>query len=117
MQKWVPCDGHYITGDVLRWKQAVWSDEGPKRSMKKKVTRLGERRITAAVLTVDSKGLVRLSVMKDEILENLYKMPLKALKKDEIIARKRATIAKGDPERLKWSDESARSIAVSRFLR
>jgi len=117
MEKWVPCDGNYITGDVLRWKQPVWSDEGPKRSKKQKVTRLGERRVTAAVLTVDSKGFVRLSVMKDEILENKYEMPLKALKKDQIIVKKRATIAKGKPERLKWSDESARSIAVSRFLR
>lgn len=117
MQKWVPCDGNYVTSDVRRWKQAIWSDEGPKRSKKKKVTRLGERRITAQVLTVDSKGLVRLSVKKDEILENIYGMPLKALKKDEIIVRKKATIAKGNPERLEWSDETARSYAVSRFLR
>jgi len=102
---------------VLRWKQAIWSDEGPKRSKKKKVARLGERRVTAAVLTVDSKGFVRLSVMKDEILENKYEMPLKALKKDQVVVKKRATIAKGKPERLKWSDESARSISVSRFLR
>jgi hypothetical protein len=37
-------------------------------------------------------------------------MPLKALKKDTVIVKKRATIAKGSPERLKWSDESAMSI-------
>ena len=117
MQKWVPCDGNYITGDVLRWKQPIWSDEVPKRSKKKKVTRLGERCVTAAVLTVDSKGFVRLSVMKDEIVDNKYQMPLKTFKKDEVIVKKRATIAKGKPERLKWSDESARSLAVSRFLR
>src|SRR5215472_327107 len=79
MHKWVPCDGNYITSDVVRWKQAIWSSEEFKSSKKKKVARLGERRVTAEVLTVDNKGFIRLSVMKDEILENMYGMPLKAL--------------------------------------
>jgi hypothetical protein len=117
MQKWIPFEGKCVTGDVLRWKQPIWSDEGPKRSKKKKVTRLGERRVTAAVLTVDSKDFIRLSVMKDEILENKFGMPLKTFKKDDVIVKKRATIAKGSPERLEWSDESVRSRTVSRFLR
>jgi hypothetical protein len=72
--------------------------------------------VTAAVLTMDSKGFVRLSVMKDEITANKYGMPLKPLKKDQVIVKKRATIGRGSAERMKWSDESARALAVSRFL-
>ena len=119
MEKWVEHDGNDIDGDVLRWNQAIWSDEGPRRSKKKKVTKLGERRLTAEYLGLDSKGCVRLSVLKDEILSNVYEIPLKVLKKGTVIVRKRTTISKGKPERLLWTDETARSwaTATSRFLR
>ena len=109
--KWMPLKGEAIPGDVLRWKEAVW----PARK-KKKPEKLGERRITAAVLTVDNKGFVRCSVLSDEIVANKYGMPLKTLKKDEVITKKIATIMKGSPERRQWSDESARALAVSRFM-
>ena len=115
MPNWIKCGENFITGDVVRWTEAVWLE--PKRkTKKKKAEKIGERRVTAAVLTTDSKGFVRLSVMKDEITANKYGMPLKPLKKDQAIVKKRATIARGSAERMKWSDESARAMAVSRFL-
>jgi hypothetical protein len=115
MPNWIKCGEDFIAGDVVRWTEAVWLE--PKRkTKKKKAEKIGERRVTAAVLTMDSKGFVRLSVMKDEITANKYEMPLKALKKDQVIVKKRATIGRGSAERLKWSDESARAHAVSRFL-
>jgi len=73
--------------------------------------------VTAAVLTTDDKGFVRLSVMKDEITANKYEMPLKPLKKDQVITKKRATIGRGSAERMKWSEETARALAVSKFLK
>ena len=109
--KWIPLKGEAIAGDVLRWKEPVW----PLRK-KKKPEKLGEHQTTGAVLTVDSKGFVRVSVMNDEIIANKYGMPLKTLKKDEVITKKIATIMKGAPERRQWSDESARALAVSRFF-
>lgn len=115
MPKWIECGDHLITGDVVRWTEAIWP-ERKRKSKKKKPEKLGERRITAAVLTVDSKGFVRLSVMKDEITENKYDMPLKPLKKDQVIVKKHGTIKRGKPERLKWSEETARAVAVSWFL-
>ena len=115
MPKWIECGEDFITGDVVRWTEAVWLE--PKRKTKKKrAEKIGERRVTAAVLTVDNKGFVRLSVIHDEILANKYGMPLKSLKKDQVIVKKRATIARGKPERMKWSEETARALAVSRFL-
>ena len=54
--------------------------------------------------------------MQDEIVENKYGMPLKSHKKDEIIVKKLATIARGTPQRLKWADEAQRSVEVSVFL-
>jgi hypothetical protein len=38
------------------------------------------------------------------------------LPKGENIRRKRRTIERGKPERLLWSDESARAIVGSKFL-
>jgi hypothetical protein len=76
---WIKCGADFISPDVLRWTEAVWLE--PKRKTKKrKATKAGERRVTAAVLTLDSRGYVRLSVIKDEIIENKFGMPLKALK-------------------------------------
>jgi hypothetical protein len=115
MPNWIKCGEDFITGDVVRWTEAVWPERKP-RSKKKKPEKLGERRVTAAVVTVDSKGFVRLSVMKDEITANKYGMPLKPLKKDQVIVKKRVTVGRGGAERMKWSDESARAMAVSRFL-
>jgi hypothetical protein len=43
-------------------------------------------------------------------------LPLKPLKKGEIIRKQRSTIGKGSGERLKWSHEDARSLIVSKFL-
>lgn len=113
---WIKCGAYFSNQDVLRWTEAVWLE--PKRkTRKRKGTKAGERRVTAAVVTVDSRGYVRLSVIKDEIIENKFGMPLKALKQEEVITRKRATIERGNPERMKWSDETARPHTVSRFLR
>lgn len=115
MPNWINCGEDFIAGDVVRWTEAVWLE--PKRkTKKKKAEKVGERCVTAAVLTMDSKGFVRLSVMKDEITANKYGMPLKPFTKDQVIVKKRATIGRGNAERLKWSDESARAMAVSRFL-
>lgn len=114
--KWIKCGPDFIAGDVLGWTEAVWLE--PKRKTKKrKATKAGERRVVAAVLTLDNRGYVRLSVIEDKITENKFEMPLKTLKRHEVIVRKRATIERGTPERLKWTDETARPHAVSRFLR
>jgi hypothetical protein len=115
-ERWTKCGKHFFVGDVIRWKQPIWSDTKGKRG-KKKATKKGERLTTAAVLEFDNRGYARLCVRKDEIIANKFGVPLELFKKDDVIVRKRETIEKGNPERLDWSDETARPHAVSRFLR
>jgi hypothetical protein len=78
MPKWMPCKEKFIIGDVVWWKEAVWVEKGKR---KKKLIKVGERRVTAEVLTTDAKGLVCLSVCKCEILANLAARVLEPFKK------------------------------------
>jgi hypothetical protein len=103
MPKWLPHPGVLITGDIVRWREPVWSE----KPHKKKYRILGERRVTAAVLAMDSNGFLRLSILED---------PMKRFKKDEVVRKKRISMARASAERLKRSDETARSLAVTRFL-
>jgi hypothetical protein len=112
MGKWVSCGESFIVGDVIRWTEPIWLEA--KRKKKKTLEKVGERRVTAEVLTI--RGYVYLSVCRCEILSTKDGLPLKPFKKDEIIRKKRSTIGKGGGERLMWTDESARSLAASKFL-
>jgi hypothetical protein len=112
-QEWIPCGERFIPGDVVRWNQAYWP---PTRRSTKKRKPWGEHRVTAQVLELDTRDFVRLCVIDDEITENPDKMPMKLFKKGEVIVKKRATIARGKAERLKWTEETVRAIEVSKFL-
>jgi hypothetical protein len=71
---------------------------------------IGDRLVTAEVIAEDAEsGFLTLLVREDRILEDkTAKKTIRPLKKDEKIRRKRATLERGRPERLLWSDESAR---------
>jgi hypothetical protein len=114
--KWIPCGEKFIVGDVIRWIEPIWQELKKKKKGKKKVEKLGTRRVTAEVRKVDAGGYVSLSVLECELLTNTHGLPLKPLKKGEIIRKQRSTIGKGSGERLKWSHEDARSLVVSKFL-
>ena len=114
-QEWIPCEESFIpvTSDVVSWTEPYWP---PTRRRRKKVKPWGEHRVTAEVLEVDRRDFVRLSVIKDEITDNPDRMPMKLFKKGEVIVKKRATIARGKAERLKWTEETVRAVKVSKFL-
>lgn len=113
MQKWIACGEKFIIGDVVRWKEAVWVEKGRR---KKRLIKVGERRVTVEVLTTDQKGFVSLTVLKCEILANLAARVLEPYKKGELLRRARRTIGRGSGERLAWSDEDARAHVTSKFL-
>ena len=100
--------------DVIRWKEGVYAHQ---RSRKKKAPRLGDRFITAEVLYgPDARGWVRLLVRKCEILTELsVKKPFTIMAMTEI-RRAARTILRGTPERLLWSDESARALVAGKCL-
>lgn len=112
MTEWVPItNGEFITADVIRWKEGVY----PHRfSRKAKPPRIGDRLVTAEVLKEpDKDGWVRLLVRQCEILVELaVRKPSPITPKTEI-RRALKTIMRGKPERLVWSDESARSVIVT----
>jgi hypothetical protein len=80
---------------VVRRKEAVWVEKGKR---KKKLIKVGERRVTAEVLGTDRKGFVCLSVCKCEILANLAARVLEPFKKGDGIRRARRTKNKGTLE-------------------
>jgi len=114
MTRWIPCGERFIVGDVVRWTEPVWVEKGRR---KKKLVKVGSRRVTAEVKTEGhSRGFVHLSVLQCEILTNLFARSLEPLPKNHVVKRKRTTIGKGSGERLKWSEEGARALAVSKFV-
>jgi hypothetical protein len=112
---WIPLeDEQLIVGDVVRWKEFVYA---PRRSRKAKPQRLGERFVAAEVVKAnDGKGWIGLLVRKCEILAEfaVRKPPLISVGTE--VTRSIKTVLRGKPERLLWSDESARAIVMSKFL-
>jgi len=115
MAEWVPIqDGAFIAADVIRWKEGVYR---PRRSRKAKPFRLGDWLVTAEVFQEpDANGWARLLVRKCKILSELsIRKPSPIIANTEI-KRAQKTIMRGKPERLLWSDESARALVASKFL-
>lgn len=113
MTVWLACADGFIAADVIRWREGIWERRGPKgaRSMK-----IGDREVIAEVIDgPDEDGFVTLLVRDCVVLtDNLRTGQLKA---GERMRRKSATIQRGEPARMRWSDEAARaSIRGSRFL-
>jgi hypothetical protein len=146
MGNWVPCGERFIVGDVIRWTEPIWHESRKKKNSrassavstpglslkrrggtepqsrkkktgKKAVEKIGERRVTAEVLAIDAHDYVSLSVCACEIVSKKDGWALEPFKKKQVIRKKRSTIGKGSGERLKWSEEGARSLAASKFLR
>jgi hypothetical protein len=113
--KWVACGNGFITADVVRWKESVWEKRSRRRNAR--VVNVGERVVTAEVLREDEDGwvflLTRACVLSSERIPG-RKVTL--LPKGGNLRRKRNTIERGKPERILWSDESARAIVASKFL-
>ncbi len=115
MTKWIPCGSEFIAADVVRWKESVWEKRSRRRNAR--AVNVGERVVTAEVLREDAEGwvylLTRACVLSSERIPG-RKVTL--LPKGGNLRRKRRTIERGKPERLLWSDESARAIVASKFL-
>ena len=115
MAEWVPIqDGNFIAADVIRWKEWVYR---PRRSRKARAIRLGDQLVTAEVIKEpDDKGWTRLLVRRCEILTEFSVKKLTPIYIGTEVKRSIRTIMRGQPERLLWSDESARAIVKSKFL-
>jgi hypothetical protein len=115
MAGWISVGDGFIAADVIRWKEPVFKNRRGGRP-----DRVGERLVIAEVLRAgDRDGWVSVLVRGSEVVSarigwNVSDVLLPASGKET--KRKLATIVRGNPERLTWSDESARAIVASRFL-
>jgi len=113
MTKWIPCGNGFIEADVIRWKESVW--EKPSRRRTARAVNAGERMVIAEVIR-DKDGWVDLLLRECTIISEKPGWLLKPLPKNLEVRRKRRTIERGNPERLRWSDEAVRAGLNSKFL-
>jgi hypothetical protein len=115
MAVWIPVGDGFIEADVIRWKEPVF-----KNRWRGQPALVGDRLVTAEVLReADQDGWVYLLVRHSEVVSvrtswQLSDVQLPATGKET--QRRLRTILRGNPERLAWSDESARAIVASQFL-
>ncbi len=113
MTNWVPCGGGFIEADVIRWKEAAWEQRKRRRG---RAVNAGERIVVAEVIRDHGDGWLELLIRDSTVLSEKKGWVLSPLPKDAQVRRRRRTIERGNPERLLWSDESARAALNSRFL-
>lgn len=116
MPKRKPGRDTFLIGDVLEWPEPDWYGKGKR---KKAFFKKGERRVTAQVRTMDSKGYVHLEVLKCELVFDQSVTGVEIFRAGEIILRKHSTLKKREAKRIPWGGkdgEPARALAASKFV-
>jgi len=112
MEQWISASEGFIQADVIRWTEGIY---GKHRRKNAKSPRLGERQVTAEVLEATDEGWLKLLVLGSVIIKDDYAgSRLPPLNTGEPIKRARKTVVRGKPERLLWSDETARASICER---
>jgi hypothetical protein len=109
MDEWVPAED-FIAADVIRWTEAIFD-----RRRKGKALRIGERALAGEVIERTDDGWVRVLLRAASVTKaDFAGKTIPPLNPGETIRRGLKTILRGSPERLLWSDESARVAIVRR---
>lgn len=101
---WEKSGEDFVESDVIEWTEAIWP---PNRNRRKKSRPWGTQKVIAQVAAIDGDFL-KLTIIKSEILENNGVKQLIPHKVGSTITKKRATLLRGEPERLLWSEEDVR---------
>jgi len=111
MSEWIFCQSKFIEADVIRWQEPVWEKRGPRQG---RAVHIGDRIVTAEVICEDQEtGYITLLVLECRVIEDkTRRLKITPLQSKERIRRKRSTLEKGKPERMLWTDESARAELV-----
>jgi hypothetical protein len=118
MNGWIACGKNFIEADVIRFREPVWENRGPRQRKGLKVMgrKIGERTVTAQVIAEDEEaGYVLLLIEACEVHRDkalLQNIDVMILNKGEERWRARKTIERRGPERQLWQDETARAVAV-----
>jgi len=112
VEQWIAASEGFIQADVIRWTEGIYAKHRRKNA---KSPRLGERQVTAEVLEETNDGWLKLLILGSVITKDDYAgSRLPRLNTGEQIKRARKTVERGKPERLLWSDESARESVRGR---
>jgi hypothetical protein len=112
VEQWISASEGFIQADVIRWTEGIYAKRRRKNA---KSPRLGERQVTAEVLEATDDGWLKLLVLGSVITRDNYAgSRLPPLNTGEQIKRARKTVMRGKPERLLWSDETARASISER---
>jgi hypothetical protein len=107
---WISAEEGFIAADVVRWTEGIYEK---RRSKKAKARRLGERLVSAEVIEDSGDGWLTLLVRACIITKDIYAgSTIPPMRIGDTIKRARRTIERGNPERLVWSDESARDTVL-----
>jgi hypothetical protein len=109
--EWIPCGSGFMAADVIRWSESVW--QKPRRN-RGRAANIGARVVVAEVIR-DEGGWLDLLTRGCTVASEKPGCKISILAPKVEIRRKRHTIEKGKPERLLWSDETARALLVSKF--
>lgn len=95
---------------MIRWREAVWK---PKTRKGSRAVKIGERLVTGQVVKREPDGWVRLSVSQCDTqnAEN-WTARIPPLEAGSVVRRKLDTIKRGKPQRLHWTDETARKAVL-----
>ena len=108
--EWVSAAEGFIEADVIRWTEGIYER---RRGKKGKSRRLGERLVAAEVIEATNDGWLKLLVRACTVTKDDFSgARLPPLIIGETIKRARKTVERGRPERLSWTDESARRDVV-----
>ena len=112
---WEEADYKLVESDVIEWTEAIWPPKQPYRRRKKKNTYkpkpIGEQKVIGQITEIDG-DFIKLNVLKAEILKNDTPRPIEPHAKGTTLIKKRATILRGNPQRLHWSEEDVRRALV-----
>lgn len=106
---WEKSVENFVESDVIEWTEAMWP---PNRNRRKKSRPWGKQKVIAQIAAVDG-DFIKLTILKSEILENNGVKQLVPHKVGSTITKKRATLLRGEPERLLWSEEDVRLVLVN----
>lgn len=108
--EWVSCGERFIEADVIRWREAIWK---PKTRKNARAVKIGERLVTGQVVKREPGGWVRLSVSQCETKNaDTWTARIPPLEPGVVVRRKLDTIKRGKPQRLHWTDETARKAVL-----
>lgn len=111
MDQWISAKD-FIAADIIRWTEGVFD----RRRKGKKAMRIGERQMVGEVQHRGEDGWVRLLVLSSTITKDeIYGKAIPSMKPGVQLRRGVSTLMRGKPERLIWSDESARDAVLGKF--